>query len=608
MLQAMNKRAENLSWYTAGLTAVVALAGYSFIIGDFFPNREGKLGHDYSIIMTRLLDGYYWSEVNGIFQVPWFTPSFCGGLPALGSMNNFYYSVPQLLTLFFDPLSGVYFTILLFALIGFAGFYLLAREAFGIGQGAALYGSLLFMFNGFYMSRMIIGHFMYHAFALVPLVCFFMLRRLPEKNRERLLRIVFDSTLAAIGLSYMVYSGMSPIGAQVILAIITIGLMHSMANRGGHDFIIRFFIAGLIATALSAAKLIATASFLTHFPRDQYPVAGVDGLGPLVYILIRSLFFWPDMNAVNLFTVNTPFIPLTHELEYGITPGPLLIICFGVWVLVKNGALSRSWKSGGPGLWMKSAAMAIIFSIIIALNYHSTLIETVIKGLPIFKTQHFFFRWFIVFIPVAILTALIFIERIEILARLRGPIVIGGVILLLVSQATYDREFYQSQNYPYGDIIAGYIAVKDGATTPLIETIGAYTNSEGKFITPVYRDNLFTRGSSQALCYEAIFGYRLENLPINDMKIGRVMNQSNGVLNLKNPACYQYPEENGCKPGDHFKVSQRKSAELFRAYKPYKFAFSFQQKAANIITLAGFIFAGAYLIIYSLDFLKRKLK
>ncbi|HEB73223.1 MAG TPA: hypothetical protein ENI77_11490, partial [Nitrospirae bacterium] len=175
----MNKRANDLSWYTACLSAVVALAGYSFFIGDFFPNRYGKLGHDYSIIMTRLLDGYYWGEVNGIFQVPWFTPSFCGGIPAFGSTNNFYYSVPQFFTFFVDPLSSVYFTILLFALIGFAGFYLLAKEAFGIGQGAAIYGSLLFMFNGFYMSRMIIGHFMYHAFALVPLICFFMLRQLP---------------------------------------------------------------------------------------------------------------------------------------------------------------------------------------------------------------------------------------------------------------------------------------------------------------------------------------------------------------------------------------------------------------------------------------------
>jgi len=602
----MNKRASDLSWYTASLTAVVALAGFNFFIGGFLPNRYGKLGHDYSYVLTRLLDGYYWSEVNGILKVPWFTPSFCGGLPAFGSTNNFYYSIPQFFTFFVDPLSSVYFTILLFALIGFAGFYLLAKEAFGIGQGAALYGSLLFMFNGFYMSRMIIGHFMYHAFALVPLICFFMLRQLPSKKPERALRIAFDSVLAAIGLGYMVYSGMSPIGAQMILAILVVGLTHSMVKGGGRAFIIRLFFAGLIATILSAAKLAATAAFLQHFPRDQYPVAGVDGFLPLVYILVRSLFFWPDMNAVNYFTVNTPFMPLTHELEYGITPGPLLIICFGVWVLVKNGALSRSWKSGGPGLWMKSAAMAIMFCLVIALNYRAPFIEAVVKSLPVLKNQHFFFRWFIAFVPVAILTALIFIERIEILVKFRRPVIIGGVILLLVSLAMHDREFYQKQNYPYEDIIGGYYLVKEGARTPLIETIGAYTNSEGKFITPVYRDNLLTRGSSQAFCYEAIFGYRLENFPINNMKIGRVMDQADGVLNLKNPACYQYPEENGCEPGDHFSADQRQSAELFRAYRPYKFAMSFEQKAANFITLAGFVLSGAFLAFYWLCLFKRK--
>ncbi len=49
---------------------------YILLFGDFFPNNQNKLGHDYTYFLSRLLAGYYWFETNGLFAIPWFTPAF----------------------------------------------------------------------------------------------------------------------------------------------------------------------------------------------------------------------------------------------------------------------------------------------------------------------------------------------------------------------------------------------------------------------------------------------------------------------------------------------------------------------------------------------------
>ena len=64
------------------------------------------------------------------------------------------------------------------------------------------------------------------------------------------------------------------------------------------------------------------------------------------------------------------------------------------------------------------------------------------------------------------------------------------------------------------------------------------------------------------------------------------MQNVGGVLNLKNAACYAYPEENGCVPGDHFALEQKADAAAFASYKPYVFSWSPTQRLGNIISLA----------------------
>ena len=85
------------------------------------------------------------------------------------------------------------------------------------------------------------------------------------------------------------------------------------------------------------------------------------------------------------------------------------------------------------------------------------------------------------------------------------------------------------------------------------------------------RNDLVAYGASQLLCYVPIFGYSLEHFPIKTLRPGPALDEAAGVLNVKNPACYVYPKENLCVPGDHFAVSQKEDAIKFLSYEPFDF-------------------------------------
>jgi len=125
----MFKTLSNSKLFVA-ISLTLLLIVYILLFDDFFPNQQNKLGHDYTYFLSRLLAGYYWFETNGLFAIPWFTPAFCGSTVFFAHPQDLYFSVPQLLTFFIGPLKSIWFTFVLFAVIGLIGFYFLLRKVF----------------------------------------------------------------------------------------------------------------------------------------------------------------------------------------------------------------------------------------------------------------------------------------------------------------------------------------------------------------------------------------------------------------------------------------------------------------------------------------------
>ncbi len=148
---------------------VVLLFAYKLIFIDLLFMPDGTMGHDYAYFLPVLLSGYFWYQTNGLAHIPWFTPSQCGGLPFLGDLQVPFYSAPQVLTFLQPPSDAVATTFLLFAAIGYLGAYGLLRFAFCTGPWMSAAGAAIFMFNGFYAYRVLIGHLTFHAFMLTPL-------------------------------------------------------------------------------------------------------------------------------------------------------------------------------------------------------------------------------------------------------------------------------------------------------------------------------------------------------------------------------------------------------------------------------------------------------
>ena len=70
---------------------------------------------------------------------------------------------------------------------------------------------------------------------------------------------------------------------------------------------------------------------------------------------------------------------------------------------------------------------------------------------------------------------------------------------------------------------------------------------------------------------------------------------------MKNPACYVFPDENNCVPGDHFRADQKEELLSFTSYKGYEFNMSKTQKISNWISLISILMCGGFLLVGSLQ-------
>jgi len=582
---------------------LLLLLAYHFMLGPYFPTTNGTLGHDYSRVLPDLLDGYFWINNNGFFEPFWFTPSFCGGQPTLADPVSTFYSVAQFLALLLDPIASIYSTALLFASLGFWGFYLLLRSCFGTSTQAAVLGGALFMLNGFFLHRMMVGHFIYHGMMLIPFIAWFLLRPV-EKNSVS--GTLLNGAAAAFMLAYGVYSGLISLLLPCAAAIFAIVCIHGAVGRTTHDLFSRLVIAALFTTGMSAAKLVATLSFLHYFPRNDYLLPGIASMWDEAHLFFYALFFAPADIArqAQPLLVNAQWELSRHEWEFGVTVVPLLVILAGTVAGLKrinNGVprvaqVNRAWL----------ALLVLVLALPVALNVYSPNWNAFLKEVPLIKSSSNLLRWLLIYIPAVIVFSALHMDRITTVVSRRNGILATALFLLILINIAKDRDYYQSQPYRPDTIVSAWWAAQTAKIQPRIRNISAFFDENNRIEIRGNGNDMIASGASQLACYNATFGYRLENFPIKSLHPGPVLNETNGLLNLKNPACYLYPSENECTPGEHFTTAQREAAESFAAYKPYPFNFSASQKIANLMTLATLILlALLFAVTLSKGILKR---
>jgi len=546
-------RPATVGTWVLGLVLVGILYG---LFSQHFPNPAGNLGEDYQLFLPRLLDGFFWYDRNGISSVPWFTPAFCGGLPKFPNPQALYYSLPQWLTFVMSPVSAMRWTFVLCAGAGFAGSVLLLRQAFGVSRPVALLGATLFLFNGMFLARMLIGHVTFHGFMLFPLAFYFLLRRPSPTGSERHWRLLADVAYSALIFGYIVMTS----GAHLLLPLIAasagmvaIGAL-SVDGLRARDCALRLGLAGVACVLLCAGKLHAVASYVVEFPRELYPLPGVAGAFDLVQITLRSLFAAPPDALARTAVVNSAWLLDRHEWDYGVTFVPAALLLASLAARLRGLGYTPAWNA-------------------------------LLKSLPILGSSSSLFRWFSVYIPLAVFGSIIALDRTELLRARRAQIAwLGGACVLALNVAA-DRSFYATQSYDPGPVQEAYASVRSGERAAEIDHVSVVSDAQGRAAFALGRNDALTRGGSQLLCYETLFGYRLESFPRGTLHAGPLFDETDGALNLKRPSCYVFPEANDCRPGDPFPVERLQDAQRFASYTPHAFELPASQRVANAVSL-----------------------
>ena len=194
---------------------------HQIIFQKFFTDN---LGHDYEQFIPNLIFGKIWFQ-NNFLAIPWFTPSFCCGLPYFADPQSMFYSINQLVFLIFDPIKATKILFFVLSIISFLGMFLLSKKL-NFNKYTALLSASLFLFNGFFVYRAIIGHVAYLSYVFIPLFCFFLIKSFEKSNKKsRIINLLISSLIFA----NFFHSGSGPIiliiTASIFCTILLYGII-----------------------------------------------------------------------------------------------------------------------------------------------------------------------------------------------------------------------------------------------------------------------------------------------------------------------------------------------------------------------------------------------
>jgi hypothetical protein len=387
----------------------------------------------------------------------------------------------------------------------------------------------------------------------------------------------------------MIQGGAVHVLPPTLLSVAILIFVHAIRFGGQKDITRRFFGALVIGCSLSASKLAAGIALVGNLPRDQYPLPGISSLEMVVWRAFQTLFVGPPDHP-EAAAAHSMWVLQRHEWEYGVSTVPLLLML--AWVLKSAARFRRPLRFE---LWLR---LALLLAVPIALNWYEPSWNSTLKTLPLIGSSSNLLRWFAAYILPACVGGALALDAVT-PGRQRTAAAAVCVVLVVAGNALTDRSFYGPQGqgvYQIGPIEQAWRAARNAQTGPRITAIRVLINQEGRIVLTANRGDGLAYGYSQLLCYEALFGYNLERFPVGALHAGPALESSSGMLNVKNPACYVFPEANSCSPGDPFPATRIAAAEAFLNYEPFPFKQPLWARVAgwlSIFTASALGFTGA---------------
>ena len=245
-------------------------------------------------------------------------------------------------------------------------------------------------------------------------------------------------------------------------------------------------------------------------------------------------------------------------------------------------------------------ALLIICLIPMAINFYTPAWNALLKTIPIINSSSMLVKLYAMYIPIVVIFSALVIEKL----KFNHYIVPGLILILLFIKAYEDKTYYAEQGYNPKLAVYAHQQVMQSGDVPAISEISSVrcvTNTEG--IRMCGGDETMAFGLSQINCTESLFGYRHEEFKQKELlKVGQpVIQLTDDRFNMKNPACYVFPDENNCVPGDHFRADQKEELLSFISYKGYEFNMPKTQNISNWLSLITILMCSGLLLICCLQ-------
>ena len=586
------------------LISFLILIFHQLIFQKFFPNNEGYLGHDFEQFIPNLMFGKIWFDKN-FLSIPWFTPSFCCGIPFYADPQSTFYSLYQLIFILFDPISSIKLIFFILSLFSYFGMFLLVRK-FGLSKYSSLLCASLFLFNGFFIYRSIIGHVAYLSYIFIPLYCFFLIKSY-EKISHKF--SIFYLLISSIIFANFFHSGSGPIILIIFTSIFFIIIFYAYFKNTLKIFL-NFFISIFFGILISLSKIVSSLFLLSNFPREYPPTEFNTFLGYLKNFFL-SFFLEADQKYFN--ENLTSMISFgKHEMEYSLSIVPIIslfLIAFFDKKLFKINLRNLNFL----------AIIVIIFLIPIYFNINFLNQYNFNSQIPVVKSTWVQFRWMAIYIiPIILLTGLI-IENAKINIKYKNYISLSFILILLFQNFIKDNNNYlQSASYNIKDSYEFNKKFEEGRIKARINGPSVLLNKDGSVKKISTRNDTFYFSYSSLMCYQSLFGYNLEKLNKKNIKFyskrilgdGSILyytdiNKTKNKFTFFKPSCFLFPDENNCLPGDIFKKDEYRKMLNFLNYEKIDFQQNKIQIISNYISFFSITISFALIIYYLIYFVFR---
>jgi hypothetical protein len=553
--------------HALGLAGLLAYLVVFFVLLEW---HYPKVGHDYRFVFAMLFEDA-WSFIHGGLAIPRYAVHLCGGSVLYGHPLDMFYSPVHLLSWLTDPWTAVRLVMLAAFVIGYVGWYRLGRDLLRLAKAWSHVLALVVLANGFHFMHLLAGHFTYHGFPLIGWLLWLLFEQNPDAGRAHIAKraIIFGLFCA-----YLLYSGNWAVLfflPFLCLLLLPLDLFAYSASRHRlRELGVRACVFALAALPLMASKLVAVWSLVRHFPRIL-PLEVQDPARSTLGYVFRALWVIPQ-NEKLLDDIQG----YVHERSMLLSPITLLGLAIGMVLLVRSLQERTGLARVRLSLFAVLYGGATLITMVQLVSGHGWLAD-VLHRLPLGSSQHVSSRYLY---PFSLLLSAAAVWALAVsLGRWRCRWRMVG--MALATSAT----------------VAGFA----GGYAKMLPEVGLFENVDdyralwekletAPPVTAVVQNVDFFAGSVKD-CYEPILN--AGGNPSAVLHLGSVRDQDHGYFNLMNPACYQYPEQNDCAPGDRIRQSDGDNLDRLTHGRPVTWRVSAAQQIADLLSALSFVAVAA---------------